>query len=392
MRVIGCMSGTSADAVDAVAVDAVLVGDELRCAVLGLRSVPLPPAVRAALLAALPPAQTTAAEVCRLDTALGQAFAGAASVVLADVCGGAADLVVISGQTLFHDVEGGRCVGTLQLGQPSWVAERTGLPVVSDLRGRDVAAGGHGAPLVGLIDTLLLAERPGSGALNLGGIANLSVLDGAIAYDVGPANALLDAAVLWRTDGAQACDVDGAGAARGQVSAALLDTLLAEPFYALAPPRSTGKETFHLPYLRAAMARSGTDELGTDDLLATLVALTSTTVARAVASHGLSSLLVSGGGCRNTVLMAALAVRLPGVAFLRCEDLGLPEPAKEAFAFAALGLFTMLGLPGSLPSATGARHARVLGSITPGNAALVLPAPATTVPTRITLTPIRRRQ
>ncbi len=381
------MSGTSADGIDVVAVDAVLAPDELRCVVLGHRSVALPDGVRGRLLAALPPASTSAAEVCRLDTALGQAFADAARVAFDEFCGGAADFVVISGQTFFHDVDGSCCLGTLQLGQPAWVAERTGVPVVSDLRSRDVAAGGHGAPLVGLVDALLLAGRPDSGALNLGGIANLSVIAGpsTIAYDVGPANALLDAAIAWRSDDALSYDVDGRAAGRGHVYAPLVDLLLADPFYALAPPRSTGKEAFHLPYLHAALRAAGCADIGTDDLLATLTALTARTVASAVRDHGLTELLVTGGGCRNPVLMAALAHALPGVALRPAEDFGLPEPAKEAFAFAVLGFLTVHGLPGALPSATGARQARILGSITPGAGPIVLPEPAMAGPTRIVI-------
>ncbi|MEP7021607.1 MAG: anhydro-N-acetylmuramic acid kinase [Pseudonocardiales bacterium] len=385
MRIIGGMSGTSADAIDVIALDVALAGDELRCLVLGHRAVALPPGLRADLLAALPPAPTSAAAVCRLDTGLGQAFAAAVQLALDEICNATADFAVISGQTFFHDVDGARCLGTLQLGQPSWVAERTGLPVVSDLRSRDVAAGGHGAPLVGLIDALLLAGRAGSGALNLGGIANLSVVAGAstMAYDIGPANALLDAAIAWRSTGVLSLDIDGQAAARGHVQQPLLDVLLADPFYALAPPRSTGKEAFHLPYLRDALQRSGAEDIETDDLLATLIALTASTVAQAVTAHGLIELLVSGGGCRNRTLMGELAARLPGVRLRRSEEFGIPEQAKEAFAFAVLGFLTVHGLPGALPSATGARQARILGSITPGAGPLVLPEPAAAGPVRI---------
>ncbi|MGW8698441.1 anhydro-N-acetylmuramic acid kinase [Streptomyces eurythermus] len=382
MRVIGLMSGTSYDAIEAAATDLALDGDALLLRPLGHLSVPYPDALRDRIAAALPPAHTTTRAVCALDTGIGQAFADAADRALRDLCGGSADLVVSHGQTMHHWVEDGTVRGTLQLGQPAWIAEATGLPVVSDLRSRDVAAGGQGAPLVALTDALLLSGLPGTpAALNLGGIANITVLaPGAepLAFDTGPANALLDAAVHHFTDGAAAYDEDGRRAGAGQVSPELLRVLLDDPYYRRPAPKTTGKEHFHLPYLRRALDTVPVP--ATADVLATLTRLTAVTVADACRAHGVTRLVVSGGGTRNPVLMRMLAEELPDVPLGPSDDLGLPSAAKEALAFAVLGFLTAHGLPGALPSGTGARRATVLGSITPGRTPLRLPEPAARPP------------
>ncbi|WP_318199717.1 anhydro-N-acetylmuramic acid kinase [Streptomyces sp. SCL15-4] len=388
MRVIGLMSGTSFDAIEAAAADLALDDDTLLLRPLGHLRVPYPDELRDLIAATLPPAGTTTRTVCVLDTGIGQAFAGAATRALRELCAGSAGLVVSHGQTLHHWVEDGTVRGTLQLGQPAWIAEATGLPVVSDLRGRDVAAGGQGAPLVALTDTLLLSGLPGTpAALNLGGIANITVLaPGAepLAFDTGPANALLDAAVHHFTDGAAAYDEDGRRAAAGRVSPALLRVLLDDPYYRRPAPKSTGKEHFHLPYLRRALDTVPVPSAA--DVLATLTRLTAVTVADACRAHGVTQLVVSGGGTRNPVLMRLLAEELPGVPLRPSDDLGLPSAAKEALAFAVLGFLTVHGLPGALPSGTGARRATVLGSITPGRSPLRLPEPAARSPRLLRIT------
>ncbi|WP_269637222.1 anhydro-N-acetylmuramic acid kinase [Promicromonospora sukumoe] len=367
LRVVGLMSGTSHDGVDAAACDLRLADDTLVLTPLGHLSAPWPKALRSELVAALPPAATSAEAFCRLDTGIGQAFAGVAARAVDELCGGRADLVVSHGQTLFHWAPtGGDVRGTLQIGEPAWIAEATGLPVVSGLRTRDVAAGGQGAPLVGLFDALWLGGRPGAVALNLGGIANVTVLPGAdgapVAFDTGPACALLDAATRHVTGGRLAFDADGALAARGRVLPELLARLLDEPFYTRPAPKTTGKELFHLSYL---LDRVGPTPPTAEDLLATLVALTARTVADAVRDTA-TEVVASGGGTRNPVLMAALRAELPGVVVRTSDELGVPSQAKEALAFAVLGWHTWFGLPGVVPGATGARHPSVLGSVTPG--------------------------
>jgi len=370
VRVLGLISGTSFDAVEAVAADFRLEGDLVRCALVAHRSLPFPATLRDQIARILPPAPTTIEAVCRLDADLGRFLADVAAQVREEACGGRLDAVASHGQTVFHHVEAGAVLGSLQLGQPAWIAERTGLPVVSDIRARDIAAGGQGAPLASLLDVLLLGDRPDapSGALNIGGIANLTVVAPdrpPIAYDIGPGNALIDAAVVEATGGAELMDRDGRRAARGRVDTDLLDRLRAEPYFRLAPPKSTGKELFNGAYLAGAL---GGRRLETDDLVATLTALTARAIADEAVRHGLAELVVSGGGTRNATLMAWLAAALPGVAIRPSDAFGIPEGAKEGLLVALIGLLTLAGRPATIPSCTGARHASILGSITPGSA------------------------
>jgi anhydro-N-acetylmuramic acid kinase len=394
--VLGLMSGTSMDGIDAAVADLALAGEALTLRALGHTTVDYSPELRNELVAALPPASTTLEAVCRLHTRIGQEFAAAAEQALSRQSVGA-DLIVSHGQTVFHWVEDGRVEGTLQLGGPAWIAERTGLPVVSDLRSADVAAGGQGAPLVSLFDTLLLGPEPGGpgvspemtearAALNLGGIANLTVVPSAgppFAYDAGPANALLDAAVVSLTGGAERCDRDGRRAARGQVHPGLLAALHDDGYYRRPPPKTTGKERFHAGYLEAVLARVG-EAVDPDDLLATLTAHAAEVVAAECRRHSVAEVVASGGGTANPVLMSALEGRLgPECRLRRIDDLGIASEAKEAYAFAVLGYLTVNGLPGALPACTGARRGTLLGNITPGARPLVLPPPAGVVPSRL---------
>jgi len=378
VRVIGLISGTSFDAIEAAAVDFELDGETIAASVAATSSTPYEPDVRQRIAAALPPAATTLEEICALDTLIGQAFAdAAASLELAEP----AQLVCSHGQTVYHWVDGRRALGTLQLGQPAWIAERLGVPVVSDLRSRDIAAGGQGAPLASILDVLLLGgEARPCAALNLGGIGNITVIRPGgppIAYDTGPANALLDLA-MTRDGGDEPFDRDGARATRGCADGALLERLLAEPYYTLAPPKTTGKELFHAGYLDGI-------ELPLDDLLATLVALTVETVARELERWRVERVVVSGGGARNPAIMAGLATRLPGVDLVPFDELGLPAESKEAVVFALIGFLTAHGLPGAVPSCTGASRAAVLGTITPGIRPLLLPEPPPAPPRRLVL-------
>jgi len=375
MRVLGLISGTSHDGIDAAVVDFIEEDGQLTGAVLAATSVPYAPELRARLIAALPPAQTTLAEVCELDTLIGQAFAEVA-VEVATRAGGV-DAVCSHGQTVYHWVDGAHALGTLQIGQPAWIAERVGAPVVSDIRIRDITAGGHGAPLVSFLDELLLRSHAGTAAaLNLGGISNMTVVgpDGLIAYDIGPANALVDAVIVEHELNPLGYDVVAGIARTGAVDEPLLETLLADPYYPLTPPKSTGKEHFHLGYVHEHLAAQGR-EIPVADLVRTLTELTVRTVARDVRAAGIGFLAVSGGGCRNPLILDGLRAALPETEVVLADELGAPADSKEAILLALIGWCTLHGVPAIVPGGTGAREPRILGTITPGVGPLVLPAP-----------------
>lgn len=375
MRILGLISGTSHDGIDAAVVDFAIHEGGLDARVMAHDSYLYPAPLRRELVAALPPAPTTFEQMARLDTLIGQAFADAASSAIAEH--GPVDLVSSHGQTVYHWVEGGAVRGTLQIGQPAWIAERTGTPVLSDIRIRDITAGGQGAPLASTLDVLLLAGRSSpSGALNLGGISNLTVLeDGhAHAWDIGPANALIDAVVTGRDLHPDGFDAGGQLAASGTVDEELLQILLAEPYYASPPPKTTGKELFHVAYVEAALGQHQR-EITDADLIATLTELTVRVVAADVARHGLIDLYISGGGVHNPVLMDGLVRSLPDVEIHDSAELGVGADEKEAVLLALLGWLSWHGAPGTVPTATGARAGRILGTLTPGAEPLRLPEP-----------------
>ncbi|MDT7568324.1 MAG: anhydro-N-acetylmuramic acid kinase, partial [Pseudonocardiales bacterium] len=389
---VGLLSGTSMDGLDVAVAEIEIAGGVVRLTPLGAHTTPWSPRLRDRLLAVLPPGRTTVDEVCALDTLVGQAAAAAADAALAAL-GRSGDLVSWLGQTVFHWVDEGAALGSLQLGQPAWITERTGLPVVSDLRGTDIAAGGHGAPLASTLDALWLAGPRRRAALNLGGIANITVVgrpgEPVVSFDTGPGNCLLDVLATRTgtasgTAGTPGYDVDGALAAAGTVDPALLAELLAEKYYAAEPPKSTGRELFTASYLDAALLAARHLGHGTrrtpnptaPDIAATLVALTARTVADACARYAVTEVVGSGGGMHNPVLVGALRTALDPVPLRRGDELGLPVDAKEAYLTALLGALSWHGVPGVLPGATGSRTSRVLGRFSPGHRPLRLPDPA----------------
>ncbi|MDQ3553837.1 MAG: anhydro-N-acetylmuramic acid kinase [Chloroflexota bacterium] len=385
MLVLGLISGTSLDAIDAALVEITTRHSALELSLVSWAEAPWPAELRDRLRGWSDPAATlTAGDLAVASMAVGEAFATAALDLAheARVASDQVDLVVSHGQTIHHRVdEAGRAVATLQIGEPAVLAERTGRTVVADLRSRDIAAGGQGAPLVGYLDALLLGEPERTvAALNIGGIANLTIIPAgrafdSIAFDTGPGNAIIDASA--RELLGQPLDRDGATAAAGAPSEALLDVLLRQPYFHRPPPKSTGRELFGDAYAAQLIGQGRALGLADDDLLATATELTARTVSSALtrwAPDWPEVLYVAGGGTRNGALMAglrrALARETPAgatpVALKSVDEVGLPQAAKEAVCFAVLGHEALHGRPNSLPGCTGARHPSVLGAIWPG--------------------------
>ena len=387
MKVIGMISGTSFDGIDAGCFEISVVDGVMNAKLIGFESYEYQDHVHELIAQAMPPQMTDLEAVCILDTYIGQEFARAA-VDLSKRLNVTADLIVSHGQTVFHWIDKDhKARGTLQIGEPTWIAEATGVTVLSNIRSRDVVVGGHGAPLVSILDQLLLgAHDEPVAALNLGGISNVTVTGKGltpIAYDIGPANGLLDAAISAYTEGATHYDDGGKLAAAGKVDQEILKKLLDEPYYKLSAPKSTGKELFHLPYITAHFGEVSTWKI--ENVMATLLALTVETVALDVEKYKVSQLFVAGGGSANPVMMAALSDRLAPCEVLTMSSLGVDPRQKEALAFAIMGYLSAHGQPGSIPSCTGAGKATILGSFTPGTGPLRMPAPLATPPTKLVI-------
>jgi anhydro-N-acetylmuramic acid kinase len=375
------MSGTSADGADAALVEWPEGPEARPFRLVAFRADPFPAALQERIhrLAAgrVAPGEALR-ELASLDVLLGERFAEAAL----GVCREAAldvreiDAIASHGQTVAHHPE---LRATLQIGDPSVIAERTGCTTVADFRPRDVAAGGEGAPLAPFFHFAAFADASeGRVALNLGGIANATFIppgagpDDVVAFDVGPANALIDGVVRVQTEGRESMDRDGARARRGRVDAALLARLLDDDFLARPAPKSTGRERYGSAEAEALAREWRERALAPDDLVATLTAFTIEAVRRAC--EGLlgpgarvDRLLVGGGGAENPALFEGLARALPQAAVERFDAAGVPARAAEAMAFSLMGRNALLGLPNHLPRCTGARRAAVLGEIVPGS-------------------------
>ena len=376
MKVIGMISGTSFDGIDVALVDLQEGEGVISIELIDFESVQYTRELRSKIAKAMPPQSVDMQMVCELDTQIGQAFADAASKILSRNKV-KADLVVSHGQTLYHWIENNKALGTLQLGEPTWIAQEIGAPVLSNIRSRDVAAGGHGAPLVSTLDQLMFGNSEGAvAALNLGGISNITITGSGlipIAYDIGPANGLLDAAILEHSKGQIAFDKDSELAKAGSVDQKILAKLLDEPYYKLPAPKSTGKELFHLPYLFEYFGPVSSWKI--NNVMRTLLELTIETVAQEVEKFSVSHMYVHGGGTANPLMMSRLKERLVGVDVNPMSVLGLDPRHKEAVTFAVIGFLSWHGVPASVISCTGAASAEILGSITFGNKPLKLPEP-----------------
>jgi anhydro-N-acetylmuramic acid kinase len=371
VRVAGVMSGTSLDGIDIAVVD--IIGKKINCR--AFHSVPYPKAVREALLS-VSNNITHTATIARLNFLLGALYADAiheacrrnrVKIDTVELCG-------LHGQTIFHEGQsveylGFRVASTLQIGEAAVVAERTGIRTISNFRERDIAAGGRGAPLVPYVDYLLFRHRRiGRIALNIGGIANITVIPASakpadiVAFDTGPGNMIIDALVSHKTQGRQRYDRDGRTARAAQIHPRMLEAMLSDPYFALDPPKSAGREQFGHEFASGLIATG----LPIDDLIATATEFTAQSIAKAIAPfEKTSELIASGGGIHNRQIMRRLRELLPHLTIATTAVHGIDPDAKEAIAFAVLAHEFARARPANIPSATGARHAALLGKSSP---------------------------
>jgi anhydro-N-acetylmuramic acid kinase len=385
MKVIGLMSGTSADGIDAALLEIIPGTRQPELQLLRFDMVPFASGLRERILRAADAGSDATAEICRLNVLLGELFAKAAALVSrrAGIPLRKVALIGSHGQTIAHypnpAVEHSASLrSTLQIGEPSVIAERTGVTTVADFRHRDMAAGGEGAPLTPYVHTLLFRHpRRDRIVLNLGGIANLTFLSkgrglrGVLAFDTGPGNVLIDGLVMRLSSGAMLADLDGRIAGAGTVNRRLLRFLMAHPYLKRRPPKSTGREVFGPLVIDALLHRASTMGITEEDLVATVTAFTAESVAlhvtRDLPPVAVSAELITcGGGANNPMLITQLHEALPMCRLLTASEAGFPGRAIEASAFALLAYLTAHGLPGNLPSITGARHPAILGKIVPG--------------------------
>jgi anhydro-N-acetylmuramic acid kinase len=372
MRVAGIMSGTSLDGIDVAIVD--IRGKKIEP--VAFHTVPYPKTAREAILG-VSNTMTHTSTIARLHFLLGELYAEAVRETCRrrriplhsiSLCG-------LHGQTIFHEGApvnylGHRVASTLQIGDAAIVAERTGLRTISNFRERDIAAGGRGAPLVPLADYLLFRHRRiGRIALNLGGIANITVIPGGaaredvLAFDTGPGNMVIDALVTRMTEGGQTFDRDGRIARRALVHDRMLASMMADPYFKLRPPKTTGREQFGQEFSSGLIATG----IALDVLIATATEFTARSVASAITSYagGAREVIASGGGVHNRWLMRRVRQLLPDFDLSTSADHGIDPDAKEAIAFSVLAHEFVMRRPGNLPSATGARRAVLLGRSTP---------------------------
>lgn len=382
--VIGLMSGTSLDGVDAALVQITGSGEGTQIKLEHFVSTPFASDVQAELLRVASQAPVPAQVISHLNFLLAMLYTEAVEMLCqeAGIDLSQVDLIGSHGQTIFHQSEPApfcrrMLASTLQIGEASLLAENTGVTTVSDFRPRDMAAGGKGAPLIPYVDYLLFRDLSrGRVLLNVGGIANITSLPAAAkmeqvkAFDTGPGNMVIDALVRRFTHEEKTYDANGSIAAGGQVISSLLQKLLADPYFQAHPPKTAGREQFGEAFILQMLEHTKTACF--EDLLCTATELTAQSVASAVTRFVLpgapmEQLIVSGGGARNQFLMQRLQAALPQLEVLTSEDLGIPTAAKEAIGFAILANETLHLHSGNVPAATGARHPVVLGKVVYGD-------------------------
>ncbi len=382
MLVLGMMSGTSADGMDVALAEVHGAPPKLRTQIVQHALRRMPDALRKEVLRIAEGGGCTSGEISQLNFRLGMAFAEAAMSACREfrVALSRVELIGSHGQTVFHRGRGVPYLGrstasTLQIGEPSVIAAETGIPTVGDFRVADMAVGGQGAPLVPYADYLLYAdEKVGRVSLNLGGIGNLTVLPAGakpgqvVAFDSGPGNMLMDALVWHFTRKKQRFDRGARLARQGQLCAKVLKELLRDPYLRLGPPKSTGREYYGRAYFQELLRMGKKYGAGPNDLIRTTTEFTVASVVDALKRFVLrktkiQQLIVSGGGAKNPLIMAQLTAALAPMEVMPSSKLGVPEEAKEAYAFALLAYETWNRRPGNLPSATGAEKAVILGKI-----------------------------
>jgi anhydro-N-acetylmuramic acid kinase len=382
MLVLGIMSGTSADGIDVALARISGAPPDLNAKLLGHTSAKFPPAVRKVILRVAEQQPISAGEFSQLNFRLGEIFAEAAVTACRKfrIPLGKISLIGSHGQTIFHQGRpvsylGAPTASTLQIGEPSIIAARTGITTVADFRPADIALGGQGAPLVPYADYPLYRHpKLGRVSLNLGGIANVTVLPPAakphqvFAFDTGPANMLIDALVNHFTRGRQRFDANAHLAFQGRSIPALLDELMRDPYLKLPPPKSTGREYYGAAYVQKLLALGRRYRAKPNDLIRAATIFTALSIVDALNRFVLPKikihqLIVSGGGAQNPVILAQISAALPSIEILPSSRLSIPEDAKEAFAFALLTYETFHHRPSNLPSATGARGPAILGKI-----------------------------
>ncbi len=384
-HILGMMSGTSADGIDVALVRVAGRPPRLRARLRGFLSLPYPPAVRATFLRLADGGRTTTGELSQLNFLIGELFADAAVKACRrfGVPPRRVALIGSHGQTIFHQgtrrnfLAGRRIASTLQIGEPAVIAARSGILTVGDFRVADMAAGGQGAPLVPLVDYLLYRHpRLGRVALNIGGIANVTVIPAGadaqdvFAFDTGPGNMVIDSLARHFSRGRRTFDRDARMALRGRLIPGLVQEWLGARYFQRRPPKTAGREQYGARFTEQALRRCRklAPRSRPEDLIRTATQFTAFSILDAfhrwvLPRTRIHQLIVSGGGARNPLLRAQLQAGLRGVEVLPSSALGVPEDAKEAFAFALLAWETCHGRPANLPSATGAKYPAILGKI-----------------------------
>lgn len=369
--VVGLMSGTSADGVDAALVEIEGASTRMRLRVISFNTYSYPAGI-AAEVRSLQDGSTR--HVCEMNFRLGELFAEAALNIIKEAGLKPADVHLIGshGQTIYHLPDAPPPArSTLQIGEPSVIAERTGIVTVADFRVRDVAAGGYGAPLIPYVDFLLF-RKPGCvrALQNIGGIANVTVVapkkEDVFAFDTGPGNCLVDEFVRMMTGSKQSFDKDGALARTGKIQGDTLHDLLEHPYFAISPPKTTGRELFGPDFTHRLFSAAPSKHHA--DMLATLTALTAHSIKLnydrfVFPKAAIAEVILSGGGCRNGYLVELLQQLFAPIPVKTTDDYGVSADAKEAIGFAILANETISGNPSNLPSATGASHSVALGKI-----------------------------